>query len=54
MLGEGLAVREIAKRLYVSVKTVEAHRTHIKEKLNIKTSPELLRYAIQMSLNDQK
>jgi DNA-binding NarL/FixJ family response regulator len=54
LLGEGLAVREIAKRLHVSVKTVEAHRTHIKEKLNIKTSPELLRYAIQMSLNDHK
>jgi DNA-binding NarL/FixJ family response regulator len=54
LLGEGLAVREIAKRLHVSVKTVEAHRTHIKEKLNIKTSPELLRYAIQTSLNEQK
>jgi DNA-binding NarL/FixJ family response regulator len=54
LLGEGLAVREIAKRLHVSVKTIEAHRTHIKEKLNMKTSPELLRYAIQMSLNDQR
>lgn len=50
LLGSGLAVREIAKRLHISVKTVEAHRTHIKEKLNIKTSPELLRYAIQSSL----
>ena len=50
LLGEGLAVREIATRLHLSVKTVEAHRTHIKEKLNIKTSPELLRYAIQSSL----
>ena len=54
LLGEGLAVREIAKRLHVSVKTVEAHRTHIKEKLHIRTSPELLRYAIQSSLGDQK
>jgi DNA-binding NarL/FixJ family response regulator len=54
LLGEGLAVREIAKRLHVSTKTVEAHRTHIKEKLNIRTSPELLRYAIQMSLGEQK
>ena len=50
LLGSGLAVREIAKRLHISVKTVEAHRTHIKEKLDIKTSPELLRYAIQSSL----
>jgi DNA-binding NarL/FixJ family response regulator len=50
LLGGGLAVREIAMRLHISIKTVEAHRTHIKEKLNIKTSPELLRYAIQSSL----
>ena len=54
LFGEGLPVREIAKRLHVSTKTVEAHRTHIKEKLNIRTSPELLRYAIQTSLGDQK
>ena len=50
LLGSGLAVREIAQRLHISVKTVEAHRTHIKEKLNIKTSAALLRYAIQSSL----
>jgi DNA-binding NarL/FixJ family response regulator len=50
LLGEGMAVRDIAQRLHISVKTIEAHRTHIKEKLNIKTSPELLRYAIQVSL----
>ncbi len=53
LLGSGLAVREIAKRLHISVKTVEAHRTHIKEKLNIRTSPELLRYAIQSSLSEK-
>jgi DNA-binding NarL/FixJ family response regulator len=53
LLGEGSPVRDIAKRLHVSVKTVEAHRTHIKEKLNIRTSPELLRYAIQMSLTER-
>lgn len=53
LLGGGLAVREIARQLHISVKTVEAHRTHIKEKLNIKTSPELLRYAIQSSLNEK-
>lgn len=50
LLGEGLAVREIAKRLHISAKTVEAHRTHIKEKLNVRTSPELLRYAIQSAV----
>jgi DNA-binding NarL/FixJ family response regulator len=53
LLGEGSTVRQIAERLQLSVKTVEAHRTHIKEKLNLRTSPELLRYAIQISLSGQ-
>ena len=47
LLGEGMPARQIAKTLHVSVKTVEAHREHIKAKLNFKTSSELLRYAIQ-------
>jgi DNA-binding NarL/FixJ family response regulator len=50
LLGQGLAAREIADRLFVSVKTVEAHREHIKQKMNLKTSSELLRYAIQLTI----
>jgi DNA-binding NarL/FixJ family response regulator len=53
LLGQGLAVRQVAEMLFVSPKTVEAHREHIKEKLNFKTSAELLRYAIQCTLKDQ-
>lgn len=53
LLGQGLAVRQVADMLFVSPKTVEAHREHIKEKLNFKTSAELLRYAIQCTLKDQ-
>jgi DNA-binding CsgD family transcriptional regulator len=34
------------------VKTVEAHREHIKQKLNLKTSSELLRYAIEARLRN--
>jgi len=52
LLGEGLGVRKIADNLFVSVKTVEAHREHIKQKLNFKSSSELLRYAIQYVLKD--
>jgi DNA-binding NarL/FixJ family response regulator len=52
LLGEGLGVRKIADNLFVSVKTVEAHREHIKRKMNFKTSTELLRYAIQYVLKD--
>jgi DNA-binding NarL/FixJ family response regulator len=46
-IGQGMRLSEIAERLYVSVKTVEAHREHIKQKLNLRSSNELLRYAIQ-------
>jgi len=34
------------------VKTVEAHREHIKQKMNFKSSSELLRFAIQFVLNE--
>jgi DNA-binding NarL/FixJ family response regulator len=47
MIGSGQTVREIADKLCLSAKTVEAHREHIKEKLNLKTSAELLRFAIR-------
>lgn len=49
MIGAGLSVKEIADKLCLSAKTVEAHREHIKEKLNLKNSAELLRFAIQNS-----
>ena len=52
LLGEGLGVRQIAENLFVSVKTVEAHREHIKQKMNFKSSSELLRFAIQFVLNE--
>ncbi|HWB52896.1 MAG TPA: response regulator transcription factor [Tepidisphaeraceae bacterium] len=49
MIGAGKSVKEIADSLFLSVKTVEAHREHIKEKLNFRTSAELLRFAIRNS-----
>lgn len=49
MIGSGQSVKEIAEKLCLSAKTVEAHREHIKEKLNLKSSAELLRFAIQNS-----
>jgi len=49
MIGAGLSVKAIADKLCLSAKTVEAHREHIKEKLNMKSSAELLRFAIQNS-----
>jgi DNA-binding NarL/FixJ family response regulator len=52
MIGRGLGTREIANRLELSVKTVEAHREHIKEKLKLKSGTELMRYAVQYTLED--
>ena len=49
MIGAGKSVKEIAEKLFLSIKTVEAHREHIKEKLNFKSSAELLRFAIRNS-----
>jgi DNA-binding NarL/FixJ family response regulator len=49
LIGSGMSVKTIADKLCLSVKTVEAHREHIKEKLNFKSSAELLRFAIQNS-----
>ncbi len=43
----GLTNRQIAKRLKISVKTVDAHRTNIMQKLDIHTTAELVRYAIE-------
>ncbi len=51
LLGEGLGVRQIAENLFVSTKTIEAHREHIKHKMNFKSSAELLRFAIEYVLN---
>ncbi len=45
----GLQMREIAQRLHLSVKTIEAHREHIKAKLQLDSAAELLKYAIQWS-----
>ena len=53
LLGQGHTVREVADRLFVSVKTVEAHREHIKQKLKFKNSSELLRFAIQYALQEK-
>jgi DNA-binding NarL/FixJ family response regulator len=47
LIGQGRGTRRIAKELNLSVKTVETHRQRIKEKLGIKTAPQLVRYAVR-------
>jgi pSer/pThr/pTyr-binding forkhead associated (FHA) protein len=43
---EGFALKEVAERLHISIKTVETHRTHIGDKLGCRTRAELVRYAV--------
>lgn len=45
LLGAGLSSKDIAHRLHLSQKTVDSHRTHLKEKLNLKGAQELVRFA---------
>ena len=49
-VGEGLATKEIAERLHLSVRTVEKHRQRIMNKLAIHKATELVRFAIGQGL----
>ena len=46
-LGTGRGTSMIARELRLSVKTIEAHRSHIKTKLGLATAPELVRAAVE-------
>jgi two-component system response regulator NreC len=52
LLALGHTNQEIAKTLFISVRTAETHRAHIMHKLRINTRAELVRYAIAKSLLD--
>lgn len=53
LIGYGLATSEIANRLHISVKTIESHRANIKSKLRLLSSGELIRSAVQWTLETQ-
>jgi len=47
LIGEGHKPSQIAKKLHLSVKTIETYRGRLKEKLNLNSAIELLQYAIK-------
>jgi DNA-binding NarL/FixJ family response regulator len=47
LIGLGFGTRQIAERLNRSVKTIEAHRANIKDKLNLPRATDLVRFAVQ-------
>ena len=50
MFAEGFINKEIADKLFISIRTVESHKNHIMQKLNLKTQVELVKYAIRHNL----
>jgi len=53
MIALGHTNPEIARQLYISVRTVETHRIHVQQKLMLWTKPELVRYALDRNLLDR-
>jgi two-component system, NarL family, response regulator NreC len=53
LLALGHTNQEIAKMLYISVRTAETHRAHIMQKLRLSSRAELVRYAIDQGLLDE-
>ena len=47
LLGQGLGTQQIADRLHISTGTVDAHREHIKKKLDVPSAQKLTVFAVQ-------
>ena len=50
LVTEGIATRDIATQIHISVKTVETHRRQLMKKLDLYTVAELTKYAIRNGL----
>jgi DNA-binding NarL/FixJ family response regulator len=50
LIAEGKANKEVANLLNLSLHTVETHRTHILQKLNLHSAPELILYAVRKGI----
>jgi DNA-binding NarL/FixJ family response regulator len=50
LIAEGHSVIDISERLFVSVKTIGTHKQHILEKLNLKSTTDLVKYALRKGI----
>ncbi len=50
LLAEGLSNQEIADRLAITQSTLQTHRAHVLEKLGLRTTADLIKYAVQHGL----
>jgi DNA-binding NarL/FixJ family response regulator len=53
LIGEGHGTRRIAEELHLSVKTVESYQAHIKEKLDLQSSRDMVQRAIEWRLAER-
>jgi DNA-binding NarL/FixJ family response regulator len=50
LTAEGHSSGEVAKRLFISARTVESHRTNLMRKLGVRNQKELIRYAVERGI----
>ena len=54
LIGKGMGRSDMANKLNVSVKTIGSYREKIKEKMGIKTAPELIKQAVEWVKNEDR
>lgn len=54
LIASGFAGRQIAEKLFISERTVDTHRTHIRNKTRCRNTAELTRYAMENRILDEK
>ena len=52
LIGQGRGTRQIAEALHLSIKTIESHREHLKQKLRLASGAELAQRATQWVENE--
>ena len=50
LFGEGMTNQEIADKLFISIRTVETHKTNIMKKINLRTTVDLVKFAIRNNI----
>ncbi len=50
LFAEGKTTREIAEKLFISIKTVGTHKQHIQEKLDLQSTTDMIKYALKNGL----
>jgi DNA-binding NarL/FixJ family response regulator len=53
LIGQGYDTKMIAQSLFLSVKTIETYKSHLKNKLELKNSTELMQRAVEWSVKNR-